>query len=138
MPKGERAKPVAWVCVDCQTEGLATMTGVVPFRCAPCKTRHKAGLVRAQRARNPEADAVYQRTYRLKRYGISAQEYAAMVVRADGRCEVCGDPGVLHVDHCHRERRGRGMLCPPCNKALGLLRDDPERLEALASYVRER
>jgi hypothetical protein len=30
----------------------------------------------------------------------------------------------------------RGLLCSPCNQALGLLADDSERIEALLHYIR--
>lgn len=136
MPKGMRATPAAYICVDCGFEGLAVMTGVVPFRCPPCKRKYKAAATARLRARDPEAAARYQRDYRHKKYGVGPLEYAAMVERAGGACEACGHATALQVDHCHNARKGRGMLCQACNKALGLLRDSPERCEALASYLR--
>lgn len=133
--RGIRVNPAPWTCVDCGASGVALMTGVVPVRCDECKRAHRAKLSREARARNPEAAARYQRDYRLKRYGVGPLEYELMVERAGGACEACGARGELHVDHCHTTRRGRGMLCPPCNKALGLVRDDPARLRALADYL---
>jgi hypothetical protein len=56
-------------------------------------------------------------------------------------CDVCGKPppsnklGVA-FDHDHETGAFRGWLCGPCNSALGLVQDDPERLEALAAYLR--
>jgi hypothetical protein len=32
-------------------------------------------------------------------------------------------------------RRYRGLLCTNCNTALGLLKEDPERVQALLLYV---
>ena len=32
----------------------------------------------------------------------------------------------------------RGVLCPACNTGIGLLGDDPERLESAADYLIER
>lgn len=60
------------------------------------------------------------------------------------RCEVCGGLGGgnrdggsrLHFDHDHETGEFRGWLCRQCNMALGLLKDDPLRLEALARYLR--
>lgn len=50
-----------------------------------------------------------------------------MVASREGKCDICGnvpvgqrkEDSVLHVDHDHATGRVRGMLCPPCNKALG-------------------
>ncbi len=51
-------------------------------------------------------------------------------------CEACGgvERGVV-FDHCHSTGRARGWLCGPCNLALGLVKDAPARLRALAEYV---
>lgn len=52
-------------------------------------------------------------------------------------CEVChtvGSRGVV-FDHCHQTNTFRGWLCDNCNRALGLLNDDLERLLGLALYV---
>lgn len=135
MPKGCRKTPVTWSCVDCGLHSVAEMTGVVPLRCPECKARRKASLQKAYRAANPEASAKHQLDYRLKAYGVGPNEYAAMVSRAAGACEACGHRGVIHIDHCHKTRTGRGMLCPACNKALGLLLDSPARCRALADYL---
>lgn len=41
----------------------------------------------------------------------------------------------LQVDHNHKTGEVRGMLCGPCNRAVGLLKDDPERMAALIHYL---
>ena len=56
------------------------------------------------------------------------------------RCEVCGGPPVgkgltLHLDHDHALGIFRGWLCHFCNCALGMARDNPMILRALASYL---
>jgi hypothetical protein len=54
-----------------------------------------------------------------------------------GVCAVkgCGNYGRLLIDHNHETGEVRGLLCYSCNTALGLSRDDPVRLRALALYV---
>lgn len=74
------------------------------------------------------------------RYGIALDEYQAMKARADGKCPVCGDPPALpfntfDLDHDHETGLIRGLLCRPCNIALGGARDNPTILRALADYV---
>lgn len=66
-------------------------------------------------------------------YGLSRDQYDAMIA---GGCSVCGSHERLHVDHNHATGAVRGILCSPCNVALGYLRDDPERIDALAAYAR--
>lgn len=79
-----------------------------------------------------------QKVYSLrKRYGISESEYIAMVERQNGACGICLAPLTSEalVDHNHATGAVRGLLCRPCNFAIGLLDDDPDRLRAAASYI---
>lgn len=89
------------------------------------------------------ASKARRRNYLLKRsYGITQSEYENMLTKQGGRCAVCrtdnaGKRGKFHVDHCHVTGIVRKLLCSNCNTCLGRAKDDPEILEALASYVRE-
>jgi hypothetical protein len=83
---------------------------------------------------------------RVKKYGITAVEYNALLAEQAHRCWICGTEhfdGVregmdspLVVDHCHDTGRVRGLLCPKCNMAIGLLGDDPSTAQAAADYLR--
>lgn len=80
---------------------------------------------------------------RAWRYGIKPEDYVEMLELQDGRCLICGylpKPGerYLAIDHDHETGTIRGLLCNPCNRGLGLLGDDPDRLVAAASYLLER
>src|SRR5438128_1074290 len=70
----------------------------------------------------------------LTAYGIDLADYNHMFAEQKGLCAACGfpesriDPKTgkakqLHVDHCHKTERVRGLLCNNCNSALGLLKD---------------
>lgn len=52
-------------------------------------------------------------------------------------CEVCGGRGKASVslDHDHLTGMFRGWLCGNCNRALGLVDDNPATLRALADYL---
>jgi hypothetical protein len=80
----------------------------------------------------------------LKRtYGLTVEQYDAILAGQRGGCAVCGHPPKpdrvgrkhLHVDHNHADGRVRGLLCSPCNTALGLLREDPEVITKLWRYI---
>ena len=57
-----------------------------------------------------------------------------------GKCWICqGDNGLkaLCIDHDHKTNNVRGLLCNLCNRAIGLLRDDPELIDKAAEYIRK-
>jgi hypothetical protein len=95
------------------------------------------------------ADPMYRRRYHLKRrYGMTLEDYDAMLKRQGGGCAVChATPGgrVLHVDHDHSccpmdadKTCGqciRGLLCDDCNRGLGSFQDNPDLLMAAAAYL---
>jgi hypothetical protein len=79
---------------------------------------------------------VSDRKSHLKRkYGLTLEEFHAMLAAQGGGCAICGRPGVDQVDHDHRSGRVRGILCFRCNVALGQLDDDPDRLLAAIAYL---
>ena len=70
-------------------------------------------------------------------YGMSLRDYDLMLERQRGVCAVCGEQPArrLCVDHCHVTGKVRGLLCSPCNLAIGQLKDSPARLRKAAAYV---
>jgi hypothetical protein len=74
-------------------------------------------------------------------YGITLQEYEAILAVQNGVCAVCGGPEIsgrqkhLSVDHDHKTGAVRGLVCIGCNSALGLVGEDKARLLSLLSYI---
>jgi len=63
------------------------------------------------------------RWVRIKqRYGLSHEDYIELWKKQRGRCAICrgkNNGKHLHVDHDHKTRRVRGLLCAGCNSVLG-------------------
>jgi len=70
-------------------------------------------------------------------YGISLQEYDRLHAKQKGRCAICKDKPRyrLHLDHDHRRKFARRLLCGLCNRGLGCFRDDPRLLRRAAAYL---
>lgn len=76
----------------------------------------------------------------VKKYGITADEFDAIVAAQGGGCAICGRTEdraerYLCVDHCHDTGRVRGGLCSPCNQGMGQFAHDPALLRAAAEYL---
>ena len=89
------------------------------------------------------------RRYRVKKdYDISWESFIEMYEAQWGRCAICGvykkhpdkensiQSDVLHIDHCHRTKKVRGLLCTHCNKAIGILNEDVRILENAINYLK--
>lgn len=75
----------------------------------------------------------------MKTYGLKEGEYQALYEAQGGACAICrrakGLKKKLAVDHDHATGYVRGLLCGPCNKILGHLRDDPELAMNVVRYL---
>lgn len=71
------------------------------------------------------------------RYGISLNEYRHILLAQSGVCAICEveKNEKLHVDHCHKTNKVRGLLCGACNRALGLVKDDVRTLTNAIVYL---
>lgn len=80
--------------------------------------------------------------YLRLRYGITLEDYEAMLTAQGGGCAICGNTENvggngrwLSVDHDHALGHIRGLLCGACNIALGQMRDRPDLLRRAATYL---
>ena len=124
-------------------EKCGAPVGWTPGRavCASCHVDPRTASRRNDRART------------LRAYGLSSQEYDDMVIAQGGKCAICGtgDPRggsrkfqhYWSIDHDHRCCPGfgscgkcvRGLLCSPCNLAIGQFGDNPDTLRAALNYL---
>jgi len=92
--------------------------------------------------RNRQSRNAIHRRYLLKsKYGITPEDYDALLAAQGGACALCSAPqpnkvgSRFYIDHDHASGAVRGLLCGPCNMGLGQFRDDPDLLRAAAQYV---
>lgn len=82
--------------------------------------------------------------HRLRKYGITDEDFNRMRYEQDYKCAVCELPEfmnrtqrALNVDHCHSTGKVRSLLCTSCNMTLGYMKDSPDMLRRLALYLEQ-
>jgi Recombination endonuclease VII len=130
-----------------------------PDRQQKTKEQHAAEM-RLWRARNADRYRAWHREYRSKnrdkindqkqarqrkdwlagKYGITLDQWNAMLIEQAGRCEICADPFAGKndpaVDHDHATGVVRKLLCIQCNTGLGYFKESPQRLQLAIEYLR--
>jgi Autographiviridae endonuclease VII len=67
----------------------------------------------------------------LRKYGLTLQDYEARLTV----CAVCGATEGLVLDHDHVTGAIRGTLCGGCNRGIGQMGDDPDRVYRAFLYL---
>lgn len=82
--------------------------------------------------------AQYRRA-KLKKYGITVEQYDNKLEEQNGGCAICNRKcktgRSLSVDHNHDTKEFRGLLCINCNIAVGNLMDNPDLARKAAEYL---
>lgn len=100
-------------------------------RCRPCEN--------AAREKRLSHLSVNERS-RLRRnvayktmYRVTIEQVDAMLAAQDGKCGICGRVlDRVYVDHCHKTKRVRGILCCRCNTRLQSVEDSAFLIRSLA------
>lgn len=76
---------------------------------------------------------------RFLRYGITEEIYLKLREQQEQKCAMCNNlfgDSMVHIDHCHKTNKVRGILCVPCNLMLGII-ERPNLLEQAQAYLRK-
>lgn len=79
-----------------------------------------------------------QRDYLLqKKYDLLPGQYDELLKLQSGVCKLCSRKSdrQLIVDHCHKTGRIRGLLCYPCNLALGHIEKHRDQMLKIYMYL---
>lgn len=73
---------------------------------------------------------------KLRRYGLTQEQYEGLIASQNGNCAVCGlSLDVPVIDHCHATGRTRGILHGNCNVLLGLAGENTDVLKGAIAYL---
>ena len=109
------------ICTKCHVEQVLQARQSWCKKCAAEHNRKRWAVDPSMRERQAKS----QRIRQLKKFGIDMEKYQAMFLSQNGKCALCGKESsrTLHVDHCHKTGKVRGLLCGPCNLALGIVEE---------------
>lgn len=108
----------------------------IQSRCKLCKVKSAVAWAKANPEKHRAAFARYRRKFL---YGLAQEAYQSLLDKQKGKCAICKETpkGVqgIHVDHDHSKNIVRGLLCPNCNRGIGMFKEDPNRLRAAINYL---
>ena len=89
---------------------------------------------------HPEHKRYQRECFDRTRYNLDPDEKAKMIATQKNQCAICGysfgqKKGDMKVDHCHKTRTVRGLLCDHCNRGLGFFRENIESLKSAIAYL---
>lgn len=125
-------------CIDCAAEGISTKRDA-PYPGPRCASHDR--IKRAQRK------SVTREQRWISIYNITGEQYQSILDAQGGKCAICqratGRTKALSVDHDHACCDGptscgecvRGLLCSPCNKFLGYIRDEIAAAQRMVEYL---
>lgn len=132
-----RGTPRGVECKDCKAErerrGLPYPANPRPatYRGPRCATHDR------QARRLAKSGAHERRVQNV--YGLKPGQYGEIYLYQNNKCAICqratGATKALAVDHSHSTGLVRGLLCGPCNKILGQIRDDVATAQRIVAYL---
>jgi Recombination endonuclease VII len=102
------------------------------------KKRTAVILAYDSKPENKEKRRSRQIKYKLEKYGLTQEKFDQELIRQNFSCYGCLKPltkDTARLDHDHRTKLFRGLLCNNCNWTLGHAKDTPMLLRRLMSYL---
>lgn len=88
-----------------------------------------------------QKSTIYIRTMKLKKFGVSYDEFLKRVKKQNYSCEICEKKFGIKIknlpvlDHNHKNGKIRGIICSNCNILLGHINDEIKFLDNFKSYL---
>lgn len=107
------------------------------------RSRERMRVAAANARLDPEKRARINMRKRGAGAGMTQSAFDALFESQGKKCAIChaSDPGSTkgptnwNIDHCHKTRKVRFILCCHCNRGLGAFRDSPEIMRRAADLL---
>ena len=119
--------------------GVQTYQDRIPYHKA-YYLKHKEHMLQSNKAwvrKNFESVKIRKAMHNRSRvYGLTEIAYQAMLQAQSNLCAICGDQLIKpNVDHNHKTKVVRGLLCDGCNRGLGYFKENSQALRTAADYI---
>lgn len=105
-----------------------------------CSTKCRTSFLYKRRKKKGRRDDI------LRKFGIDSKEFRRILNSQKGVCAICclketaksangKRTKLLAVDHSHKTKKNRGLLCMKCNNGLGNFKDNPVLLLRAIEYL---
>lgn len=113
------------------------------YRSNPLVKARLAAKQKEYNQRNKEKVSRNRRHHHLlKKYGLGLDGYAKLLANQKNQCALCNlllpeNPkrGEIHVDHCHRTGKVRGIVHRACNVVIGYAMENVQLLQKAVAYI---
>lgn len=100
-----------------------------------------------EQRRDKNLKRLASRKHSLEGFGLTIDQYDALVLRQDNLCACCGMAETalsntgdfikrLAVDHDHKTGQIRSLLCQACNQMIGHAKEDVTRMQKGIEYLK--
>ncbi len=117
-------------------------------RCLPCHRRRSREYYEQSAIRRSKLRSAYVQ----RKYGVTMEDLSRLLGRQQGKCAICRRDwracppqkqprfetlflNYLCIDHDHTNGAVRGLLCSPCNTAIGMFEENLTRFENAVAYL---
>ena len=131
----DRKSEVGGLCRRCYRQGAVYKNYRKQYRGKPRVRQQHIAYMEEYRKKNRE-QGVFSRLKRV--YGMSKENYFNLLSAQNNKCAICFSESKtvrLAVDHDHATGVVRGLLCNPCNRALGYFKEEITRFHSAINYL---
>ena len=133
-------QPQGRQCRNCRNEKQRVYWASLPEEERKIR-RHNVEYQRAYREKNREkVRELSRKTHIMRKFNMTIEQYDKMLKNQNGVCAICKDScstgNNLAIDHNHTTGKVRALLCKNCNTAIGLMKEDVERMLSAIEYIK--
>jgi len=133
-----------WPCIKCGSTERSERGDCLECARAQSKVGYQTHKARSAEYKqkwlknHPDRAKEFDLRVRLKRYGLTVEQYREMFDSQKGLCCICEQMlDRIDIDHDHKTGQVRGLLCHACNIGLGAFQDDPQLLMRAMRYLKD-